>query len=38
MDKSAMFNGLNKEGWKNALSEQREYLKDKYGYDMPELV
>lgn len=37
MDKSAMFNGLNKEEWQNALSEQNEYLKDKYGYDMPEV-
>lgn len=37
MDKSAMFNGLNKEQWENALSEQSEYLKDKYGYNMPEI-
>lgn len=34
MDKSAMFKGLNQEEWKEALSEQNEYLKDKYGYDM----
>lgn len=37
MDKSTMFNGLNKKEWENALSEQSEYLKDKYGYDMPEV-
>jgi DNA-binding transcriptional MerR regulator len=37
MDKSAMFKGLNKQEWKDALSEQKEYIKDKYGYDMPEI-
>ena len=37
MDKSAMFNGLNKEEWENALSEQSEYLEDKYGYELPEV-
>lgn len=37
MEKSAMFHGLNKEEWKNALSEQSKYLKDKYGYDLPEV-
>lgn len=36
MDKSTMFKGLNKEEWAEALSEQNEYLKDKYGYDMLE--
>ena len=35
MDKSAMFQGFNKEEWKEVLSEQSEYLKEKYGYDMP---
>ncbi len=34
MDKSAMFKGLNKEEWTQALSEQNKYLKDRYGYDM----
>lgn len=37
MDKSIMFKGFNKEEWKDALSEQSNYLKDKYGYDMPEV-
>ncbi|MVX66858.1 MerR family transcriptional regulator [Clostridium chromiireducens] len=37
MDKSEMFQGFNKEEWKDALSEQNEYIKDKYGYDMPEI-
>lgn len=37
MDKSAMFQGLNKEEWEGALSEQRDYIKDKYGYNMPEV-
>ncbi|MCM0650101.1 MerR family transcriptional regulator [Clostridium swellfunianum] len=37
MDKSKMFNGLNKEEWEGALSEQSEYLKDKYDYNMPEV-
>lgn len=37
MDKSAMFNGLKKEEWENALSEQGKYLKDKYGYNMPKV-
>ncbi len=37
MDKSAMFNGLNREEWENALSEQSEYLEDKYGYELPEV-
>lgn len=36
MNNSAMFQGLNKEEWTNALSEQNEYLKDKYGYNMIE--
>lgn len=37
MDKSTMFQGFNKEEWKGVLSEQSEYLKDNYGYDMPEV-
>ncbi len=37
MDKSAMFCGFNKDEWKDALSEQHKYIKDKYGYDMPEV-
>lgn len=36
MNKSEMFKGLNKEEWREALSEQQEYLKDNYGYDMLE--
>lgn len=34
MDKSEMFKGFNKEEWTEALTEQNEYLKDTYGYDM----
>lgn len=34
MDKSEMFKGLNKEEWENALSEQNQYLKDKYNHDL----
>lgn len=34
MDKSAMFKGFDKEEWTEALTEQNEYLKDTYGYDM----
>ncbi|WP_291571274.1 MerR family transcriptional regulator [Clostridium sp. UBA4548] len=34
MDKLTMFQGLNKEEWNEALTEQNEYLKDKYNYDM----
>lgn len=37
MDKSAMFQGFDKEGWKDALSKHNKYIKDKYGYDMPEI-
>ncbi|MHC6180017.1 MerR family transcriptional regulator [Clostridium sp. JNZ X4-2] len=37
MDKSAMFYGFNKKEWEGALSEQSEYIKDKYGYGMPEV-
>lgn len=37
MDKSTMFKGFNKKEWNDALSEQSKYLKDKYGYDMPEV-
>lgn len=36
MDKSEMFKGLNKEQWEDALSEQREYIKDKYKHDILE--
>lgn len=36
MEKSAMFKGLNKEEWTQALKDQNEYLKDKYKYDMLE--
>jgi Predicted transcriptional regulators len=34
MDKNAMFVGLNRDEWENALSEQNEYLKDKYGANL----
>jgi DNA-binding transcriptional MerR regulator len=34
MEKSAMFEGLDKSQWEAALAEQNEYLKDRYGYDM----
>ncbi|QGU96181.1 MerR family transcriptional regulator [Clostridium bovifaecis] len=34
MDKLEMFKGFNKEEWAEALTEQNEYLKDKYNYDM----
>lgn len=34
MNKSAMFQGFSKEEWVDVLSEQNEYLKDKYNYDM----
>jgi DNA-binding transcriptional MerR regulator len=34
MEKSKMFQGLNKEEWNEALAEQNEHLKDKYNYDM----
>lgn len=37
MEESAMFRGLNKEEWKDALSEQNKYLKVQYGYDLPEI-
>jgi DNA-binding transcriptional MerR regulator len=37
MDKTAMFQGFNKEEWEDALTVQREYIKDRYGYDMPEV-
>ncbi|MFD1396349.1 MerR family transcriptional regulator [Kroppenstedtia eburnea] len=36
-DKSKMFRGFESEaGWKEALSEQNEYLKETYGYDLLE--
>ncbi len=34
MSKEKMFTGLNKQEWKETLSEQNEYLKKEYGYDM----
>jgi DNA-binding transcriptional MerR regulator len=34
METKQMFNGLNKQEWEAALSEQNEYLKKEYGYDM----
>ena len=37
MNETKMFQGLNKDGWKEALSEQKEYLKSKYRYDLPEV-
>lgn len=37
MNKATMFKGLNKEEWEDALLEQSKYIKDKYGYDMPEV-
>jgi DNA-binding transcriptional MerR regulator len=37
MDKSEMFQGFNKEEWQNALLEHNKHVKDKYGYDIPEV-
>ena len=34
MDQSKMFKGLNKEEWKEALSEQKEYLSNEYEFEM----
>lgn len=34
MSKEKIFTGLNKQEWEEALSEQNEYLKKEYGYDM----
>lgn len=34
MDRKALFQGLNQVEWENALSEQNEYLKEKYDYDI----
>ena len=34
MNSKAMFQGLNQAEWENALSEQNDYLKGKYDYDM----
>ncbi|WP_411678854.1 hypothetical protein [Clostridium thailandense] len=28
---------IHKEEWKDSLSEQSKYIKDKYGYDMPDV-
>lgn len=36
MSKSEMFEGLNKNEWEDALTEQKEYLEDKYGYNVLE--
>lgn len=36
MNKSEMFQSLNKNEWENALSEQKEYLECKYGYNILE--
>ncbi|MBK1813253.1 MerR family transcriptional regulator [Clostridium sp. YIM B02505] len=37
MNTTDMFKGFNKDQWEDALSEQSEYIKDKYGYDIPEV-
>lgn len=37
MNTTDMFKGFSKDQWKDALSEQNEYIKDKYGYDLPEV-
>lgn len=37
MNKSAMFQGLNKDEWEDALSKQNKYLKDKYNYNIPQI-
>lgn len=34
MNNQSMFKGLNQNEWESALSEQNEYLKEKYNYDM----
>jgi DNA-binding transcriptional MerR regulator len=34
MNKEKMFSGLNKQEWEETLSEQSEYLKNEYDYDM----
>lgn len=34
MDKNVMFQGLNREEWEKALSEQNEYLKETYNHDL----
>lgn len=34
MDQSKLFKGLNKEEWKEALSEQKEYLSKEYEFEM----
>lgn len=34
MDQSNLFKGLNKEEWKEALSEQKEYLSKEYEFEM----
>lgn len=37
MNTTDMFKGFSKDQWKDALSGQNEYIKDKYGYDLPEV-
>jgi len=34
MDKHEMFKGLNKQQWQETLKEQKEYLENRYGYEM----
>lgn len=34
MDPNEMFHGLNKQQWQETLAEQKEYLSDRYGYEM----
>jgi hypothetical protein len=34
MNNEKMFNGLNKEQWKSALSEQNKHIKENYDYDI----
>ncbi len=36
MDNQDLFKGFSAEGWKEALSEQADYLKEKYGFDLLE--
>ncbi|WP_231638598.1 MerR family transcriptional regulator [Paenibacillus sp. JCM 10914] len=35
MDERQMFEGLNKEQWREQLQEQNEYLQDQYQYEIP---
>ncbi len=34
MDKEELFKGFNADEWKEALTEQSDYLKEKYGFDL----